>query len=294
MNASGEALDRWIGFTGAERWQKTFDAALADPTSIESKKQRFASQPTAELAAALGRIHGSLRERKESVASFQQAMKLAEAPRSDYASAVFFQQMMGLAADEFTVADLKASADAVMAAPGDPADKLFVAAALSDVASDRNDPSLIQPYAAPALEASAGLTDARSKKLRTEIEVADALLVKKDQVLAVQLMKASMPPGWEQNAGELNDFAGWCFQHKVDMPEAQTLARKAVDLAEPGAEKAQVLDTLAELCNELGNCSDALDLSRRAAKEDPSDEHYTKQVQRFSELNGKKKAATGA
>lgn len=283
-----------MGYTTPDGWLKSFDAALADPTSIEDKKQRYAAQPTETLAAAMGRIYGSLQQRKDSIAAWQQAMKLAGKPRADYAAAAFFQQMPGLAAGESTVADLKTSADAVLSSEGEPASKLLVTLALADLASERKEPALVEPYLQRALKESEGLTDERSKRFRSELLVHEALIVRKDPDLALQLKKAAMPEGWESSAGDLNAFAWWCFQNKLNLPEAEILARKAVDMAEPGKEKAQILDTVAEICNERGDCSDAAELSRRAALEDPSDEHYKKQVARFEELIARKGTTTGA
>lgn len=291
MNASGEALDRWVGYTDPDGWTRNFDAAIADPTTIDAKTARYATAPDEALAAAMGRIQGSLGKPRESVEAWQKAMDLAGAPRPDYAVAAFIQQNRGLAGGSFAVVDLKATGETVMAQSRDPRDALVVAATLSDVAADRKDPSIVEPFLARALKASESMTDPKWTKVRGELQVADALLFKKDPALAVQLKKAAMPPGWEGTASGINEFAWWCFEKKVNLEEAQTLARKGVELAEPGAEKAEALDTLAELCNELGNCKDALELSQRAAKEDPSSDHYTKQIQRFTELAAKKPAA---
>ena len=103
-----------------------------------------------------------------------------------------------------------------------------------------------------------------------------------------------MPAGWESDAGGLNGFAGWCYENKINLEEAGKLARKGAALASPGAEKAEILDTAAEICNLLGNCDDAVLLAEQAAKEDPKSEHYAKQLKRFAEIRDKKKSEAGA
>ena len=175
-----------------------------------------------------------------------------------------------------------------------PIDKLFVAGSMADLARDRKDPALFAPYLEPALESSESLTDERAKRMRSDLEISGALLVKGDRDLAVAMKKTSMPAQWEASAGDVNKFAWWCFENQVNLEEAERLARKGADLAKPGEEKAEILDTAAEICNLLGNCDDAVSLAERAAKEDPKEEHYARQLKRFAELRDKKRAESGA
>src|SRR5439155_17161097 len=154
--------------------------------------------------------------------------------------------------------------------------------------------SLLAPYLDPALKASEGVTDERSRSMRTDVEISGALLVKGDKELALCLKRKSMPAGWEERPSELNAFAWWCFSNQVDLEEAEKLARKGASLTSPGAERAEILDTAAEICNLLGNCDDAVSLSEQAAKDAPGEEHYAKQVKRFAEIRDKKKAEAGA
>src|SRR5262245_46094459 len=267
MDASGTARDRWIGYRGPESWLRAFNGAIADPASIEEKEKRFKTEPTEALAAALGRIHTSLHEGKEAVAFYREAERMAGSPKAAYEAEIYLQQWMGLGDGTFTLDELRASADAVMAASdSDPLDMLTVASTMGDVAKDRKDPSLFAPYAGPALEAASGMSDQRAVKMRHEIEIAQALLVKGDKGAALELERASMPPGWDQDADKLNEFAWWCFEAQVNLEEAERLARRGIDLAKPGAQKAQLLDTAAEICNLLGSCDDAVTLAEQAAK----------------------------
>ena len=64
-----------------------------------------------------------------------------------------------------------------------------------------------------------------------------------------------MPENWMDDANELNNFAWWCFENKVNYEEAYQFAQRGIELAEPGLLKAYVLDTAAELCNVLGTAN---------------------------------------
>ena len=111
-----------------------------------------------------------------------------------------------------------------------------------------------------------------------------ALFVEKAPEKAVKLRKANLPEGWLENAEELNGFAWWCFQNRVNLEEAESLARKGVELAANDKTKAEILDTVAEICNARGSCKDAVTYIELAIQADPDSEHYKKQLERFRKL----------
>ena len=50
-----------------------------------------------------------------------------------------------------------------------------------------------------------------------------------------------MNEGWQDNAGDLNNFSWWCFENNENLEETEELGRRGVKLAQPGREKAQIL-----------------------------------------------------
>jgi hypothetical protein len=95
-----------------------------------------------------------------------------------------------------------------------------------------------------------------------------------------------MPEGWLEEADSLNGFAWWCFQNDVNLEEAEELARKGVDLAESGTEKAAVLDTVAEIVNARGDAPEAASLIEQALHETPDDESLQEKLEQFQEATG--------
>ena len=87
-----------------------------------------------------------------------------------------------------------------------------------------------------------------------------------------------------EESDQLNEFAWWCFENRVNLAEAKTLAEKGVALAPAGSEKAAVLDTLAEICNETGDCKQSVELIRKAIAEDPANDYYREQLAKFEEI----------
>jgi S-methylmethionine-dependent homocysteine/selenocysteine methylase len=99
------------------------------------------------------------------------------------------------------------------------------------------------------------------------------------------MKKANMAEGWMDNAGDLNEFSWWCFENHINLEEAEKMARRGIKLAEPGREKAMILDTCAEIVNALGNHADAVELTKMAMKEDPESKYYQSQLKRFADAS---------
>jgi len=153
------------------------------------------------------------------------------------------------------------------------------------VARKAEDPSIMVPYVKAAVAATDPPALAEQyKDARKSLLVANALYVEKDKEKALALKRQNQPEGWMEDADRLNAFAWWCFENKVNLEEAETLARRGVELAKSGSQKAMVLDTAAEICNLRGSCKDAAELMELAVREDPKNEYYTKQLDRFRKL----------
>ncbi len=140
---------------------------------------------------------------------------------------------------------------------------------------------MAKTYLEAALDISKNTSDQDLKNARNEIMVDYYLYAKNDTGAAVSQKKVNMPKGWKKNAGDLNEFAWWCFENKINLKEAESFARQAVKLAEPGEAKAMILDTAAEICFARGNKTDALKFAKMAVDQAPNNKYYPKQVQKF-------------
>jgi hypothetical protein len=146
----------------------------------------------------------------------------------------------------------------------------------------KDEKGLATPYLSAALAATEGRPElARSRAM---LQVDHALRIEKDREKAFGLKVASMKDGWKEDAAGLNEVAWWCFENDVRLEEGEELARRGVELAsEPGV-KANILDTLAELCNARGNCPQAVVYIRQAVELAPEREYFKKQLERFETL----------
>jgi tetratricopeptide (TPR) repeat protein len=290
-NSQGAILDRWTGYKNPQDFIPKLAAAVADPTTFEEKLARYSKAPTATDAAKLAHIYDSRGDSAKAVALYLEAQKLDKDGALDVAMPLFETRAGSfLAKKGATLEEVRSSADAALASKSaTPANVVLVARYMDLVARKAEKPEVMAPYVTKALEISEGTKDEQIQKSRQVLLIAKALYIDGDKDKAVALKRQSMPEGWQQDADQLNRFAWWCFENKVNLEEADTLARKGVELAKPGEEKAAILDTLAELCNMRGNCEDAVKLIEQAAKEDPKNEHYAKQLKRFQDLLAQKK-----
>ena len=177
-------------------------------------------------------------------------------------------------------------ADVVFASSPQPEAMLEVLYTMRKIGMKTDNPTISYPYLQAIVEATEGIAHENEKlaSKRAWLLPDYALFIEKDVDKAVALRKDVLPDGWEEDATQLNNFAWWCFENQVNLDEAEELARRGVELAEPGTPKANVLDTLAEICNSKDDCSHAVEYIRLAIAEDPENEYFQNQLTRFEEI----------
>ena len=284
LDAEDEVIGRWRGFGEPEEWLMAFDQAVSEPSSLEAKAAAYATAPTESVAAVLARARSAADDRKGAVILYRDAQRIAGKPVGEYAWGIFYNTYRGLDKDEFTVDEVKAAADASMATPSSDMTPLDVGLLMSRVAEDKEDPSLLQPWLRRAIEHGQSLTDPEYDEAKTELAIVEALRVNKDGEAAYGLKLKTLESGWETDADELNGLAWWLYENRIKLPEAREHARKGIELAKDGKQRAMILDTAAEIENALGNPAESLKLIAEAMELDPTNEQYRTQLSRFQDL----------
>jgi tetratricopeptide (TPR) repeat protein len=284
VNGAGETLDRWIGY-GKNYFIKTMDSALKDLSTIEDKLATYEKKPTAGIADALGRYSSSLDEYVNAVNYYTTAQKIKDQPFDDYTYEIFQNTSYGLQDEHFTFEDVQAAADVVLKSKtAEPENVVRTAISVIRIAKKNDRLDIVGPYIETGLAITSQADDPEAKDAYNQIMVEKSLLITGDKKAAVRYKMATMPDGWLEDAGKLNGFCWWCFENRVNLEDAERLSRKSVELAKPGRRKAMNLDTLAEICNALDNCHEAVELIKMAMAEDPESKHYPKQLERFEEI----------
>jgi len=282
LNGAGEITDRWIGYEGAEKWSASVVAAKADRRTITAKKAAFKTEPTLKLAKALASDAATGSQYKAAVEYYGKAQELDKDNAEGYRNEILMSMLYGIEDGSFTMEDVIAMAEPVMASDETPlADKMELALMMKYMAGKIGQIDKAVPFIASAMAASDGTDDEEALKYRAYLAVDHALLVEKDKPKALDLYRAKMPEGWEEDPEQLNKFAWWCFEQDFNLEEAQELALKGVEMAETDGERANILDTAAEICNALGNCDEALAHIKRAIELDPNKDYFKDQLARF-------------
>ena len=282
VNSKGEVTDGWLGYDGPDAWSRDALAAAADTRTQTEKQAAYEAEPTAALARSLANTATTGYDFAGAVTYLRKARELDPANSEDLGKQILTYMAYGASGGAFTFDQIEVEAKPVMAADGvSAADKVELALMLSGIAGQMGDPAQAAPYVKAAMQASEGSDDESVLKSRKRLGVAHALYVEGDKDKALGLYRANLPEGWEESPNRLNQFAWWCFENEVNQEEALELALKGAELAGDDAERANILDTAAELCNQLGNCDEAVAHMERAIELDPEKGYFKDQLVRF-------------
>ncbi len=285
VNGDGEITDSTIGYGGDEVWAAYVMASVADQRTIEAKTAAYAEQPTAALARSLGNRASTAYEFKNAVNYFKVARDLEPDNAAEFTEHILTNIYYGSFSDVFTLNEVEAEVKpAFNAADADVGDWLHLAEIMTQVAKLTGAPDRAAPYLEKALAADVDPEDENMVRSRGRLAVDGALIIDKDEAKADKLMRASLPEDWDSSPRYLNRYAWWCFENQVNMDEGLELALKGAELAEDDNARARILDTVAELCNALGNCGEAVEHMKRAVDIQPDNQSYKDQLARFEKL----------
>ncbi len=281
MNSAGEITDRWVGFEGPEAWGATVAKAKADPRTIAVKKEAFAAAPTADLASSLGNDAACDFNYQGAVKFFREARGLDPSRADFFTQQILTNMYYGARNKAFSFDEIATEADLAMAQPNTSVEqKEGLAEMIAGMARSMGTPEKAVPYIKAALQAGGGETEPSAQRLGLMVE--NALLVEHDPAKAVTLRKKLLPADWQNDPDQLNSFAWWCFQNKLNLAEAEKLALHGAEIATEDTDRANILDTAAEISAALGNHADALSHAKRAAELDPQKDYFKQQVDRFA------------
>lgn len=280
LNHEGEVTGGLLGYEGPEKWAAWVALEVADQRTVAQKKAAFEKQPTKELACSLANHTGTSYDFPQAVKYYKAARDLDPANAAEYTDNILTYMYYGSRGQAFELDEILAEGDRAMGAEGaTPEDKLNIAGMMAGVTATLGQPDKAIPFLKIALDASEGVAELAEQRLPLEIEY--ALYVSKDLDRAVQLKRQGMDDGWQDDADQLNSFAWWCFEHGVNLAEAEELALKGAELAETDKQKANILDTAAEICAARGNGDQAIARIKQAMALDPEKQYFKEQLARF-------------
>ncbi|MEZ4388143.1 MAG: hypothetical protein R3D98_11305 [Candidatus Krumholzibacteriia bacterium] len=277
VNHAGEVTDRWAGYPGVAGFVEIVDAALADPRTIAEKEQAFAAEPTLALGHSLGRYSEAVFANQDAVRYYRKAMELDPDHAGDLSGKVFMAMYYGVRGGDFTPEEVVQEGKAILMADSvDPGTALSVAGVTRHLAAPEEYKPLLKAALAATRNATGDMAEARK-----DLEIDAALLLENDRPKAMMLKRGTLPEGWYDDPGELNSFAWWCYENNLNLDEALTLALRGAELASSDADRANILDTAAEIAFKQGDTKQAIELETRAVELAPDRDGFKKTLQKF-------------
>ena len=279
----GETLHRWWGY-GKEEFINEMKFGLEDPTTISEKKTRYSKNPDVRTAKALAIYHYTRGELKDSESYYLDAAKYD--PDNDYAYELYDLYRRGFRSKLYNKEQvILATNKALESDYVDTRSKLRIYDQMGGgaIVMLPNDTDVLD-YIRKGYEYAKNVNDEDLQRYKDRINISYLIYIDKDIEKAVNLKKSTFQDGWQDNPRDLNSFAWWCVENKINLEEGEKMAERGVKLAESGNTKANILDTWAEIANLRGNSAQAVKLIDQAVKENPESEFFKKQQKRFHEL----------
>jgi len=283
LNSKGEIVHRTMGYGDAMAWNGWLEGIKADPISLAERQKRLEGGPNFADAVALGQAALSDKRCAEAERYFTQAVQLDPAAAQEANVPIYIVRaaFQGAQTGENTMAHAAEVTNALLQSPDAQPGQILEACERMLDAVEQVGPDVIGPILRLAYPRLTVVDDERYRDRIKSFLSEYALYVEENPEKAVQLKREAMPEGWEVEPDQLNEFAWWCYERRIGLEEAEALARKAVDLADPGSAQANILDTVAQIAYLRGDAAEAARLMQRAIEADPQNDYFKEQLQRF-------------
>lgn len=282
-NSSGEEIYRWIGYSsGAGSFVYSLESAMADTMTVKGRIARLKSNPTPNDAKYLAKYYSDIDEPLKAVEFYRWAANLDK--NVNYTLQIFTNLAQACWKDMVPFEEALSAADSVINSKRVIKNSIVnVVKLITRLARKKGKTDRIEKYLQAGLDATEGSQNKRFVKARHEFMADYTLHVRADTAKAVKIKKASLSEGWENDRDTFYQFALWCLERKINLEEAETYARKTVNLVYAGKYRAKALNTVAEICEARGNIAEAIKVINMAIQQDPDNDFYVEQLERFTE-----------
>jgi len=291
VNKDLEPIRRWWGYS-KDGFTKDMKAGLADPVTLDERVARFQKGENLQDAVVLAQALETSSKSLEALKYYEAADRLNTGDDANFYGFDAFRMKHSLfrgKKEGVSFSDLDHTARALLKS-GKMTDKqpAYLGQIMFTEARSEKKMDAAGFYINSVLEHS----EADDSRARIEFEALKLVYVDHDVPAALKRAQDFLGEGWEEDSEKLNEFSWWCFENSVNLKDARDLAAKAVSLQEPGPDRANILDTQAELENALGHPDRAVKLMEQAVNDDPRKAHK-KQLERFRKLAEKDPGVSG-
>jgi tetratricopeptide (TPR) repeat protein len=287
-DSSGEIIDHWTGYNNPAFFVGALRRVLSAPITIKARYKMLQNAPTVDNAVFLAKYNTEIGDNLKSAELFRQAQDLKNG--DIYVYDIFRSKADAVWKGNLQFEQLIPAADDVLVLKGNDITAIAgVARLIGNVARKTGNTSEIARYLKAGIDITSGRDDIRSREWHALFAGDWALYVDHDTAGATSIEKENLGAGWENNPGRFYSYARWCLERKINLDEAETYARQAVDRASEGKFKASILVTLSGIYEARGKISDAAGAMETAAQQDPDNSWYASEAKRLRDLASEKK-----
>ncbi len=281
---NGDIIYRWTGYTGAPRFISSLNKAMSDLTTVKERIAKYDSDPTHERAVLLARYFAETGEYLDAITYFKEAERSKRSPNLDYFYDIFANSANAAWSDMLSFEEVLPVADSIIySSRKDNKTIIRMAQAMSRLTRKLEKEEYVKKYLQAGLDAAAVSGNRNNDDTHASLLIEYALQVENDTIKAITKKKESMGADWTKNPEKFYNYSKWCLERKVALSEAEFLAKKAAHLAKGAEFKAQVYNTLAEICYARGNLEEAIKIMDLAIEQDPGNTQYQDRQDQYLE-----------
>ncbi len=281
-NSNGDVIYRWEGYTTANKFIGSLKTGLADLTTIEQRVQRNKNNPNNRDINVLAKYFTDIGEYMESNKYYRIAQNQSSRTTRDYSFSIFQNYADAIWNGIMPFDSVFISADNVLNNKRALKDNIRkLAMMITNLARRKDRTNDIGKYLRIGIDITANNKNAKTKEYHYLIKADYELYVTHDTLNAIKQKQNSMGDGWQNDPAKYFSYGKYCFDRKINLTEAEKYVRMACQKASEGSFRAKHLNLLAEICHAKGNTEEAIVQIKLAIENDPDNESYSTQLERF-------------
>jgi len=218
----------------------------------------------------------------DAIKYYRQAQRLDKRGLTDYPFEIFSNTANAAWNEKISFEEVLPVADtAIDFNSNNPGKIVKIARIISNLSRKLNKTDQIDKYLQLGLKASANNKSPNMIKANNQLKIDYTLYIKKDTAKAIKIKKESLGQDWENNPDKFYSFSKWCLDRLINLDEAEMLARRASNMAEPGEFKAGVLGVLAEILYSRGKTDEAIKHINQAIAQNKKMDKYKQQLKKY-------------
>jgi thioredoxin-related protein len=282
-DSTGNTISRWTGYTGVDRFIKSFNQAMSDMMTVDERIARCEANPTPKDALFLADFFTDTREYLVA-RDYLRLLQRLYGEGLDFSYRLFTVIAEAVWNDLLPFDSLITAADDVRAKGQMTRHNLGqMAQTMANVARKTNHTDKLESYLMAGIEATASRTDEAGIELHRDLLADYALHAMGDTTEALRVKKLSLGEGWEKDLAKCFQFGEWCFRRNINLADAEHYVRLATEKASGDKFRATHLRMLAEICFARGKTEEAIDLANQALALDPSAVWFEKELTEWRE-----------